>query len=223
MRSVKAIILPALAASLALGSAAGPSEAATSTRTFVAEVWADNWFALYVNGKKVGQDSVPITTERSFNSERITFTATLPLTVALVGKDFKENDSGLEYIGTDRQQMGDGGIIAQITDVTTGEVIAATDSTWAALVVHEAPLNPECVTASDPLAACDWRVTANPRRWTKATFIDTTWPRASVFTQGQVGVKEGYFDFDWAPGARLIWGPDLQEDNTVLFRKRVQR
>jgi hypothetical protein len=36
--------------------------------TFQAEVWADNWFALYVNGKKVGEDSVPITTEKSFNS-----------------------------------------------------------------------------------------------------------------------------------------------------------
>ena len=28
--------------------------------TFQAEVWADNWFALYVNGKKVGEDSIPI-------------------------------------------------------------------------------------------------------------------------------------------------------------------
>ena len=45
---------------------------------FVAEVWADNWFALYVNGELVGEDSTPITTERSFNAETITFTATYP-------------------------------------------------------------------------------------------------------------------------------------------------
>ncbi len=36
--------------------------------TFQAEVWADNWFSLYKNGEKVGEDSVPITTEKSFNS-----------------------------------------------------------------------------------------------------------------------------------------------------------
>ena len=51
---------------------ANPAQAAQSKPiSFLAEVWADNWFALYVNGKKVGEDSVPITTERSFNSEKI--------------------------------------------------------------------------------------------------------------------------------------------------------
>ena len=96
-----------------------PADAETM---FTAEVWADNWFALYVNGELVGEDSVPITTERSFNAEVIEFSATYPLTIGIEAKDFKETDSGLEYIGTDRQQMGDGGIIAQITDTVTGEV-----------------------------------------------------------------------------------------------------
>ena len=55
-----------------------PADAAVSKSvTFQAEVWVDNWFALYINGKKVGEDSVPITTERSFNSEKIKFTATI--------------------------------------------------------------------------------------------------------------------------------------------------
>ena len=91
-----------------------PVNAAGKSIAFTAEVWADNWFALYINGKLVGQDSVPITTERSFNSERITFKATYPLTIGLIGKDFKENDSGLEYIGSNRQQIGDGGVVLQI-------------------------------------------------------------------------------------------------------------
>ena len=44
-----------------------PSHAVVSKSiAFQAEIWADNWFALYVNGKKVGEDSVPITTEKSF-------------------------------------------------------------------------------------------------------------------------------------------------------------
>ena len=108
--------------------AAYPDNAATTsspgqgaTSQFVAEVWADNWFALYVNGELVGEDSTPITTERSFNAETITFTAAYPLTIGIEAKDFKETDSGLEYIGERNQQMGDGGIIAQITDLSTGQ------------------------------------------------------------------------------------------------------
>ena len=71
--------------------------------SFKAEVWADNWFSLYINGKLVGEDSVPITTVRSFNAETISFTATYPLTIAMISKDYEEATNGLEYIGTDRQ------------------------------------------------------------------------------------------------------------------------
>ena len=131
--------------------AAFPESAATraspgqgGTSEFVAEVWADNWFALYVGGELVGEDSTPITTERSFNAETIAFTATYPLTIAIEAKDFKETDSGIEYIGKRNQQMGDGGLIAQITDVGTGKVVAVTNSGWRLKVIHRAPLNPEC-------------------------------------------------------------------------------
>jgi hypothetical protein len=94
-----------------------PADAAVSKpTTFQAEIWVDNWFALYINGKKVGEDSVPITTERSLNSEKIKFTATYPFTVGLMVRDFTENSSGLEYIGKPNQQIGDGGAIAQIRD-----------------------------------------------------------------------------------------------------------
>ena len=60
-----------------------------------AEVWADNWFAFYLGDQLVKEDSVPITTERSFNSETFTFSASYPLTLNFIAKDFKENDSGL--------------------------------------------------------------------------------------------------------------------------------
>jgi hypothetical protein len=32
------------------------SQPAAPTSSFTAQVWADNWFSLYVNGKKVGED-----------------------------------------------------------------------------------------------------------------------------------------------------------------------
>ncbi|MBH0053119.1 hypothetical protein I6E74_02910 [Salinibacterium sp. SWN139] len=39
------------------------------------------------------------------------------MTIVIEAKDFKETDSGIEYIGLANQQMGDGGLIAQVTDV----------------------------------------------------------------------------------------------------------
>jgi hypothetical protein len=188
---------------------------------FVAEVWADNWFALFVNGTLVGQDSVPVTTERSFNSETISFTAAYPLTIAMVTRDFIQNDTGLEYIGTDRQQMGDGGFIAQITDTETGKVVARTDGTWKGLVVHRAPLEVSCEKSASPQTDCSSRVTPEPDKWTSPSFDDSAWTPAVIHTADEVGVKEGYYDISWEPSARLIWSSSLEQDNTILWRRTV--
>ena len=189
--------------------------------TFTAEVWADNWFSLYVNGELVGEDSVPITTERSFNAETITFTATYPLTIAMVTKDFKETDSGLEYIGTDRQQMGDGGVIAQITDTNTGEIVATTTADWRALVIHRAPLNQECASSADPNTDCQFESLAEPAGWADPAFDDSAWATAVVYTAEEVGAKDGYDEIDWSADASLIWSDDLKVDNTILWRTVV--
>jgi len=194
----------------------GPEEAGDAS-TFLVEVWADNWFALYANGEMVLQDSVPITTERSFNSETLEFTATYPLTVAIEAKDFKENDSGLEYIGTDRQQMGDGGIIAQITDLENGRVVLVTDSSWSSLVIHRAPLNKECENTSDD-STCESEISDAPTGWTDAEFDASAWVSATVWSEAEVGPKDGYDEISWDSSAQLIWGTDLETDNTVLLR-----
>ena len=200
-----------------------PAQATVSKPiTFQAEVWVDNWFALYVNGKKVGEDSVPITTERSFNSEKIKFTATYPFTVGLMVRDFTENSSGLEYIGKPNQQIGDGGAIAQIRDLATNNVVLSTDSSWKVLVVNKAPLNPECVTSTNPIADCKFQNTPTPTNWSGTTFKDSTWKSASIFTKEQVGVKDGYFDIQWVSTASLVWSSDLKLDNTVLMRRTIK-
>lgn len=198
------------------------STATTSGQSeFVAEVWADNWFSLYVNGTKVGEDSVPISTERSFNSETIRFTATYPLTIAMVTKDFKEDDSGLEYIGTDRQQMGDGGFVAQITDTATGKVVAHTDADWKGLVIHRAPLDTSCERSTTPATDCRSEVTTEPDDWTSPGFDDSGWVRATTYTEEAVGAKGGYDDVVWNASARLIWTSSLTQDNTILWRQTV--
>lgn len=95
-------------------------------------MWADNWMAVYVDGELIGEDSVPITTERSFNAETFTFDAAYPFTSGIEAKDFMETSSGIEYIGQNNQQMGDGGLIAHLeidtpADWSTGDF---DDSGW---------------------------------------------------------------------------------------------
>ncbi|MBP7961002.1 MAG: hypothetical protein KBG20_00655 [Caldilineaceae bacterium] len=202
-----------------------PAEMGTSaTVTIKGEVWADNWFAFYLGDMLVKEDSVSITTERSFNAETFTFEATYPLTLNFIAKDFKENDTGLEYIGTNRQQMGDGGLIAQFTDLTTGDLIAATDATWACTVIHEAPLDKSCENASNPVAGvapCTFTAQAEPDGWMDPAFDVSGWDQASVFTAAQVSPKDGYNEIRWDSAAQLIWGPDLETSNTILCRLTV--
>ena len=127
-------------------------EASEYRRSFLLEAWADNWFAAYLGEGLIVEDSVSITTERSFNAETARFESSYPLVLNVILKDFKENDTGLEYIGERNQQMGDGGFIMQITDEISGEIVAVTNSDWRCLVVHEAPLDKSCENDSDPQA-----------------------------------------------------------------------
>lgn len=189
--------------------------------SFQIDVWADNWSAVYVNGQLIGEDSVSITTERSFNAETFTFEATYPFTLAIEAKDFKETDSGIEYIGEGNQQMGDGGIIAQVTDLASGDVVASTDSSWSALVIHRAPLNTECERDPDPDATCEFESTEAPDGWTEVDFDDSGWSAATEWSAAAVSPKDGYDEINWDADAELIWGTDLEVDNTVLLRSTV--
>ncbi len=195
-----------------------------SAETFTADVWADNWFEMRINGSKVAEDSVPITTERSFNAESFEFVADRPFVIGLVAKDFKENDSGLEYIGTRRQQMGDGGVILQVKDVS-GEAVAASNGEWQCLVIHSAPLDKSCESEANPVAgegACAFQVLEEPAGWDQASFDASGWPQANVYSEREVSPKDGYDRIDWVDEARLIWGPDLEQSNTVLCRLIVE-
>jgi len=188
---------------------------------FRGEAWADNWFALYNGERLLAEDKVPITTERSFNAETFTFRGTYPLGLALVLKDFKENDSGLEYIGKPNQQMGDGGFIFQLTDVTRNRRVLVTSSAFRCLVIHRAPLNPSCEKDGNPLQSCQFRSDAEPTGWKAPTFDDRAWPQATEHTAAAVSPKDGYLQISWDPAAKFIWGADLKLDNTVLCRATV--
>ncbi|WP_307970437.1 hypothetical protein [Salinispora arenicola] len=207
-------------------SSPAPTAGATSTSSgagtgFRIDVWADNWSAVYIDGEQIGEDSVPITTERSFNAETYTFDAQMPFTVSIEAMDFKETDSGIEYIGEPNQQMGDGGIIAQITDLATGEVVAATDADWKSLVVQRAPLNTDCADDPNPDETCESATVGIPADWTSPEFDDSAWVAATECSPAEVDPKGGYEEVTWDPAAQLIWGTDLEVDNTILLRMTV--
>lgn len=200
------------------------SPVALAVETFHADVWADNWFEMRINGVQVAEDSVPITTERSFNAESFEFVATRPFVIGLVAKDFKENDSGLEYIGTRRQQMGDGGVVVQIKD-GAGKTVAVSSAAWRCLVVHSAPLDKSCAREANPVAgegACTFEVKETPAGWDRAGFDASNWPPASVYSEREVRPKDGYDRISWVSEAQLIWGPDLEQSNTILCRLVVE-
>lgn len=189
-----------------------------------ADVWADNWFSLYIGENLLLEDSIPITTERSFNAESFSFNADYPIQLNFILKDFKENDSGLEYIGARNQQMGDGGFIAQFFDSTSDELIAYSNPEWRCLVIHEAPLDKSCESSDNPVAgegACGFRAMEEPAGWKLPDFDDSHWMNAISHSASAIDPKGGYDGIDWHSRAELLWSNDLETDNTLLCRATI--
>lgn len=188
---------------------------------FQLDAWADNWFAVYLDESLLVEDHVSITTERSFNAETVTFQAAYPLQLNFILKDYIENNSGLEYIGESNQQMGDGGFIMQLTDLSNQQVIAVSNEDWACTVIQRAPLDKACAEAANPeagVAPCTFTDLGEPTGWKAAAFDDSQWQATTIHTAAAVSPKGGYAQITWDAAAKLIWGPDLQTDNTILCR-----
>jgi hypothetical protein len=213
------------------GGAGGPGSTVTVSEVetdgainFKMEAWADNWFAVYIDEELLLEDSVSITTERSFNAESVTFKGDYPLNLNFILKDFKENDTGLEYIGANNQQMGDGGFIMQLTNTGTDDVVAVSSSDWACTVIHEAPLDKACEDSSDPVvgvAPCGFTDFGEPDGWKAADYDDSSWTAATAHSSSEVGPKDGYDEINWDSSAQIIWGPDLETNNTILCRVTI--
>lgn len=196
----------------------------SGTSSFKLEGWADNWFAVYLKEELLVEDAVPITTERSFNAEVVTFETDYPLHLNFILKDFKENDTGLEYIGARNQQMGDGGFIMQLTDMSSGDVVAVSNDSWRCMVIHKAPLDKACEDEPQPVsgtAPCEFTALPEPEGWKMVAFNDSTWNDVTTHSAREVSPKGGYDAINWDSSAQLIWGSDLETDNTILCRITV--
>ena len=195
------------------------------TLSFRLDAWADNWFAAYLGEALIAEDSVTITTERSFNAESATFEASYPLQLNFILMDYKANDTGLEYIGQPNQQMGDGGFIMQLTDLSTGAVVAVSNADCVCTVIHEAPLDKACENETNPepgVGPCTFIALGEPDGWKAADYDDSSWTATTVHSAGAVSPKGGYDQISWDARAEFIWGPDLETSNTVLCRLTVE-
>ena len=82
--------------------------------------YADNWFAMYVNGKLVAVDSIDFLPH---NVVSLDILPEYPMTIAVMAKDNADPKTGLEY----GDHIGDGGFIIKSG---TSVDVTAKDSSW---------------------------------------------------------------------------------------------
>lgn len=166
-------------------------------------VYADNWFKLYINGKLIAIDSIDF---MPHNVISVDILPEYPMTIAVMAKDNADAVTALEY---NDSNIGDGGFILKIgPDVVT-------DSSWKAKNFFHGPINGDM---KNPQV----RKTRIPENWWAIDFDDSDWERATEHSEAAVGPKAPFYEKDFR-GAKFIWTGDLKLDNTILFRKRVEK
>lgn len=170
--------------------------------TIQANVYADNTFMLYINGKLVAVDSIEFVPH---NVVSVDILPSYPMTIAVIASDNFDPQTGMEYANTN---IGDGGFILRFSDGTV------TSGDWKAKKISWGPIDRD--TKSPRIKSIDL-----PNNWYAVNFDDSGWDKAKEFTEGEVGPKQPYFESDFQ-GAKFIWSDDIALDNVVLFRHVVR-
>jgi hypothetical protein len=165
-------------------------------------VYADNWFMLYINGRLAAVDPIPFIPH---NVVSVDVLPEYPMTIAVLAKDNADPKTGLEY----GNSIGDGGFILKLGDGTV------TNATWKAKSFFHGPLQGDTnrpLVMQEPL----------PANWWSEEFDDSLWKKAKEYSTHDVEPKKAFFDYDFS-GASFIWTDNLNLDNTVIFRTRIDR
>lgn len=197
-------------------------------------LFADNYFELYVNGKLIGVDAIPFT---PFNSSIVKFKVKKPYEIAIKLVDWEENlGLGSEDNRGMKFHAGDGGFIASFSDGTV------TNGDWSAQTFYTSPIydltclkednqyrdSSSCFTGStddgEKAYAVHWPL---PPNWESAQFDYRHWPKATVYSEAQIGVnnKKAYMNFREVfagAGATFIWSSNVVLDNQVLLKYQVR-
>jgi len=173
----------------------------TMADTIKLNVYADNWFILYINGKLRVVDSVDFLPH---NVVTVDILPEYPMTIAILAKDNADPKTGLEY----GNHIGDAGLILKFADGTV------TNAKWKAKSFFKGPLNRDVTNpkvSHEPI----------PANWYAVDFDDAKWSQATEYTEERVNPKEPYYKADFK-GAKFIWSEDLDLDNTVIFRTKIE-
>jgi len=165
-------------------TAAASSECPGTPGTVIGTVYCDNKFQLWVNGKEIADDPVAFTPHQAV---RVAFEwdGTSSLTYAILCEDFA-SESGYEYTGSDRPQLGDGALIAEFND-GFGTVTAAEN--WRVYTVTFGPTDASqqngC--SASNLSACAVEDRGMPQGWSEVDFDDSGWVLATSYSVAEAG------------------------------------
>ncbi|MDF1823383.1 MAG: hypothetical protein P1U68_02005 [Verrucomicrobiales bacterium] len=206
MSSILALLLGLSGSNLCAqgkGKGGGPKIAKPRiTDTVKANIYADNWFKLYLNGNLVAVDSISFIPH---NVISVDILPEYPMTIAVMAKDNADPVTGLEY---DDSNIGDAGFILKFGDGTVS------DGSWKAKDFFHGPVDRDMKTP-------ETRHVAIPADWFEVDFDDSEWEHAVEHSEEAVDPKSPFYENDFA-GAKWIWTKDLALDNTVLFRKVIE-
>ncbi len=206
--ALRSLLILCASSAVIAGRDASPVSAGRHTQqtrptpeTITATVYADNWFEMYVNGRRVAVDPIRF---RPHNVVTFELVPEYPMTIAIRAEDNADSRTGMEY---DDTQIGDGGFALRLSDGTV------TDASWRARCFSRGPVgrdvkNPRV--EREPI----------PEHWFRTDFDDRAWASAVEFSTDQVDPKESFFEHDFG-AARFVWSEDLALDNTVLLRTRI--
>lgn len=125
------------------------------TDTIHGSVYADNWFAMYINGKLVAVDSIDFLPH---NVVSLDILPEYPMTIAVIAKDNADPKTGCEY----GRSIGDGGIVIKFADATV------TDASWKAKCIFHGPIDRDTANPkvrSEPI----------PENWFAVDYDDSKW------------------------------------------------
>jgi len=166
-------------------------------------VYADNWFILFINGKLRVVDPIEY---MPHNVVSVDILPEYPMTIAVMAMDNADPKTGLEY----GNHIGDAGLIIKFSDGTV------TDAKWKARSFFKGPLDRD---VTNPQV----RHEPIPTNWYAVDFDDSGWAQATEYPEARVNPKESFTKArEYFTGAKFIWSADLDLDNTVLFRTKVE-
>jgi len=164
-------------------------------------VYADNWFKLYINGKLIATDSIEF---MPHNVVSVDVLPEFPMTISVMARDNADAITGKEY---EHVMIGDGGFILKLGD----DVVS--DDTWKAKCFFFGPMEGE-----DPVV----KHIPIPDDWMSVEFDHSKWDSVTVYEEAAVRPPQVFRDYDFK-GAEFVWTSDLDLHNTIIFRATINK